>query len=54
MTDHNGDPAAADGSLEALLSALDGDGGSDPDARLELLRRLEAGIASELDGLDGL
>lgn len=41
-------------AVAQLAEALDGAGDLEADARLELLRRIEAGIAAELDGLDGL
>jgi|GEM_PF-3060577 hypothetical protein len=44
---------AAPTALDALAAGLD-DPDLDADARLELLRRVEAGVAAELDGLDGL
>ena len=50
--DDGADAAYVD--LDALASALDGAAELDPDARLDLLRRVEAGIATALDGLDGL
>ena len=48
------DGRASEDAVAALGEALDGADGLDADARLELLRRIEAGIAAELDGLDGL
>lgn len=55
MDERNGhaDGAAQD-AVPALAEALEGADGLAADARLELLRRIEAGIAAELDGLDGL
>ena len=48
------DGRAPEDAVAALAAALDGADELDADARLELLRRVEAGIAAELDGLDGL
>ncbi|MGA0830526.1 MAG: hypothetical protein ACO4BW_06975 [Nitriliruptoraceae bacterium] len=52
--DVHADRDAPEGALAGLAAALDGADELDADARLELLRRIEAGIAAELDGLDGL
>jgi hypothetical protein len=41
-------------AVDELSTALDGVDELEAEARLELLRRIEAGIAAELDGLDGL
>lgn len=41
-------------ALREFSEALESAGDLDPDARLELLRRVEAGISEALDGLDGL
>lgn len=53
MSEHDDQDAPGD-ALAALSDALDGAGDLEAEARLELLRRIEAGIAAELDGLDGL
>lgn len=52
MSQH--DAPSPDDDLDGLGDELAAAADLDPDARLELLRRIEAGIATALDGLDGL
>ena len=53
MSQHAAPHPEAD-DLEVLGEELASADALDADARLELLRRIEAGIAAALDGLDGL